>query len=485
MNKIESYIDSVIPKNIPKSKQQKLKAEIESHIYDRIDFYEEIGYDTDSSINKALADMGEDEETKTSIRNDFEALHHERNWWAVAFGAGFWIVYAYIFETITDNLYIYFNYRVVQPIAVGLGFLFLFVTLLISFYLYFKGFRKCLLGLSVGILFSILRVSIAIGFLYPCFAVSFDAVIDVVALLLDKYTSVNCYEYGYYGFIALLFNLIPLVLYFILKIKGNPDKSRRFAITVFSFVYMIIAIPVTAVSSNAFTYFQGYNEWFGPGYNAITPTADELYKSVNKDTSYDEFILLLRENEYITADEFEQTLSNHTAKQFRYNLDNSELMLNDDYEIWVCPGEYDPDEIFWGVYGFIYILKGDNGTVNSIGVGNLLKDIDSYSMYYWPEDKSDPREYFVSLKGGERETEVMSFYGKEKGDVYGKLKTFSGDVEQVYYRIYLIDLYVDSYTNQVNVELWFEDGMLNDGKLHYYYEIPEEGRFTDFISLSD
>ncbi|MBQ8782622.1 MAG: hypothetical protein IJZ57_02485 [Clostridia bacterium] len=74
MNKIESYIDSVIPKNIPKSKQQKLKEEIESHIYDRIDFYTEIGYDTDSSINKALADMGEDEEVKSSIRNDFEQI---------------------------------------------------------------------------------------------------------------------------------------------------------------------------------------------------------------------------------------------------------------------------------------------------------------------------------------------------------------------------------------------------------------------------
>ena len=66
MNKIESYVDSVIPKNIPKYKQKILRDEIEAHIYDRIDFYTEIGYDNDASINKALADMGEDEETKSS-----------------------------------------------------------------------------------------------------------------------------------------------------------------------------------------------------------------------------------------------------------------------------------------------------------------------------------------------------------------------------------------------------------------------------------
>ena len=74
MNKIESYIDSVVPKNIPKSKQQKLKAEIESHIYDRIDFYTEIGYDIGVSVDKALEDMGQDEETKNALRNDFEQI---------------------------------------------------------------------------------------------------------------------------------------------------------------------------------------------------------------------------------------------------------------------------------------------------------------------------------------------------------------------------------------------------------------------------
>ena len=74
MNKIESYIASVIPKNIPKYKQKILRDEIEAHIYDRIDFYTEIGYDNEASINKALADMGEDEEIKTSIRNDFEQV---------------------------------------------------------------------------------------------------------------------------------------------------------------------------------------------------------------------------------------------------------------------------------------------------------------------------------------------------------------------------------------------------------------------------
>ena len=50
MNKIESYIASVIPKNIPKYKQKILRDEIEAHIFDRIDFYTEIGYDNEASM---------------------------------------------------------------------------------------------------------------------------------------------------------------------------------------------------------------------------------------------------------------------------------------------------------------------------------------------------------------------------------------------------------------------------------------------------
>ncbi|MBQ7100001.1 MAG: hypothetical protein IJN81_00100, partial [Clostridia bacterium] len=86
MNRINDYVNSLIPQNIPKRKQLSLREELLSHVCDRIDYYKEIGYDTDSSIGKALCDMGEDEETKSSVRKRFEELHFERTWWSFVVG---------------------------------------------------------------------------------------------------------------------------------------------------------------------------------------------------------------------------------------------------------------------------------------------------------------------------------------------------------------------------------------------------------------
>lgn len=42
---VKEYLDNVIPKKISPKTQDELREEMESHIYDRADFYMEIGYD--------------------------------------------------------------------------------------------------------------------------------------------------------------------------------------------------------------------------------------------------------------------------------------------------------------------------------------------------------------------------------------------------------------------------------------------------------
>lgn len=58
--RIESYLDSVIPEKLSKRRQKLIREELRDHISDHIDFYTEIGYSEDESIQKALADMGDD-----------------------------------------------------------------------------------------------------------------------------------------------------------------------------------------------------------------------------------------------------------------------------------------------------------------------------------------------------------------------------------------------------------------------------------------
>mgnify|MGYP003308021535 CR=1 FL=1 len=73
--RISEFIADYIPKRITKETGYKLQYELESHIYDRIDYYTEIGYSEEESLEKALKDFGDDKETKEQIKNEMSALH--------------------------------------------------------------------------------------------------------------------------------------------------------------------------------------------------------------------------------------------------------------------------------------------------------------------------------------------------------------------------------------------------------------------------
>ena len=70
--RIESYLDSVIPEKLSKRRQKLIREELRDHISDHIDFYTEIGYSEDESIQKALADMGDDGGVTAMVKKDFE-----------------------------------------------------------------------------------------------------------------------------------------------------------------------------------------------------------------------------------------------------------------------------------------------------------------------------------------------------------------------------------------------------------------------------
>lgn len=73
--RISEFIADYIPKRITKETRYKLQYELENHIYDRIDYYREIGYTEEESLEKALGDFGEDEETKEQIKLQLGGVH--------------------------------------------------------------------------------------------------------------------------------------------------------------------------------------------------------------------------------------------------------------------------------------------------------------------------------------------------------------------------------------------------------------------------
>ncbi len=73
--KIQEFIAEYIPKRITKEARYKLQVELEGHIYERIDYYTEIGYSEEESLEKALKDFGDDAETKEQIKKEMGEIH--------------------------------------------------------------------------------------------------------------------------------------------------------------------------------------------------------------------------------------------------------------------------------------------------------------------------------------------------------------------------------------------------------------------------
>ncbi len=78
-NKINEFIESLLTDDINQTKKESLKLEIENHILDAIEFYEENGFSYEKSVEKALNDFCNDEKTKTKIKNTFANLHGENS----------------------------------------------------------------------------------------------------------------------------------------------------------------------------------------------------------------------------------------------------------------------------------------------------------------------------------------------------------------------------------------------------------------------
>ncbi len=475
MNKIESYIASVIPKNIPKSKQQILRAEIEAHIFDRIDFYTEIGYDPDASINKALTDMGEDEEVKTSIRNDFEELHFERTWWAVLSGL---IVVA--INNLLEVKDVSLRYYDPTPMEIVASFAMTFAVIALIFFLYKKGLRKSLTGVGIAnilvALFSLMRF-------YPHYAVY--ALVNDVIYLLDKYTPLVFREFAIYGvrgevFLgSAVFVLLITASCFALshKIKrfGKPQKSRPVGIIILCIVYFALAFSTSFLTENANQYFEQYPDWFSDRADTVNIKNEMLADMFDENTTAAEADEILKSYGYITTEEYATQLDKPTAEIFRHRMSQLDFFFNEDYQIWFNP--VDRSTAFDGLdgNGFLYLLIADNGKIKSKGYGNGFEDV--FTAYADKAvDMSEVYSDFKSLEIGDDESDVLLGFWQSNSELYTNFTTYTDDGIKTYYRFCCRSIaHIPELPNtlyfkndcEVYLEFEFFNGKLTQGRLHY------------------
>ncbi|MBQ7100054.1 MAG: DMT family transporter, partial [Clostridia bacterium] len=470
----------------PKRKQLSLREELLSHVCDRIDYYKEIGYDTDSSIGKALDDMGEDETVKADIRNRFEELHFERTWWSVVAASvilvmnwfcwplGLWVTSA----DFNDEPTVFTAF---------VSFMMIFVMLFGVVFARIKKYRKMLIGIGVA------NMIVAGCFLVCFYPQSAFYVLDINTIcLLDRFTPLymnDIFQYyvgGFFYWGCIAFLALCSVYCFALSVlikKGRAKtvKNGKIKTVVFVAGYFAVAVFSCAIYPWSEAYERDYPMWFSGYINGITEKADELYEEIDLLDDYSATADCLKKNGWMTVEAYEKSLGKVTAKQFRGEL--RRFSFAEDYEVWFSPSELGKDG---RGNGFIAVRKNADNKITGKSVGNLETEMcgSEYGFgYYYISDERDAILELVAafdeLKKGDREEDVFAIFGSDIGVVfqYGEIYTKSASIEngvtKTYYRVYSYGtLYPDekSWYDRVRdryFEFTFENGLLTNGKMHW------------------
>ncbi len=487
MNRIEAYTDSVIPKNLAKKKKQLLRDEIEAHIYDRIAYYTDIGYDEETAITKAISDMGDDEETKAAIHSDFEALHFERIWWAILSAIGVLLINSVAF--ITGNWIVSADSIGApdEPRMIMLSFAMVFMVILAAILFYKSGMRKCLVGLGTGNL--IVLISLLMS--YHEYAV-YSLVINI-SYLLDRFTplvlrDIASYRilYGILAYVETLTLLLSSLIFFVLSLKikhrGKPRKTNSAGMVIFVALYLSVSVISSVMTNTSAEYFENYPQWFLKDSDSISETSAVVYEKLTDGMTVNEVKETLLWYGYISVDDFEKTLDKNTSEIFRHNFEELEFFFGDEYTVYLNPERLSPK----AENDLVFIKTDEDGKLKSKGIGNGFKDMFSYTEIR-DDDIPECKKVFEDLSVGNSKTDVLNIFGTQYGEILTCFTTYTEKGENTYYRVYCDGNYFQfevplssEKDSSVVIELEFENEKLTDGKLWYteYHSDYVEEKYT-------
>lgn len=480
---VEKYILSMIPANIPAKQTKDIYDEFACHLYDRIDFFMEIGYDEQASIDKAIEEFGSSEEVTGQIAKQFEELYHERTWVAVLVGIGALVINilslvsgAYI-SCVEPNQYF-------ETPQMFCGFIIMFIMLITTIISYKKGYMKTLLCFG--------GTNVAIGFsmfwsLYP--QASIYIIIKNILYLIDRYTKYitidsfeNIDQFCVAGAVIfpILFGFLNVYLAYRISEKGTPKSRGYRAVILFTVMFFIAAVGSLPLNKIADTYFNEYNNWFYMYISGVDNYNSDIIADFDNTTSMKDANEILKKKGYINADEYEATLDKNTAKKFRRDMNRSCNAFDEKYTVYFKPEEkhnsdLDSDDYTNDVQPFVFLLEGKDGKIKSKGVGSGSMIPTKYGFDVYNEDsRYDPvklcAEDFKSLKLGESKSDIQKRIKDTYGKIYTTFITYTDSGINEYYRIYCS--YYGNYTYSdldVYFEICFENDILTSAAMYSYY----------------
>ena len=477
MNRIPEFVDSFIPKNLPQKRKQMLKDELEDHIYEKVSFYEEIGYTKEQCIEKAIEEFGKGEDMRKHIFNEFEELYAERSIFGII---AFFVIMLMNYLCWPLDTWVTsadFN-RDPDVLGAAISFLMIFVMLSMIVFARIKKYRKMLF--AIGVANIILAVCILVSF-YPQMA-SFTIGYNLI-YLVDNFTPFllgNLIANAMAGIFAMFFwdgfLLIPALYSIItslllrkgkLKTVKNPVKTSA----VFCAVYLLVSVVSCIILPAGLEYNDNYPVWFSPYTLYISEMPEEIFSKIYIGMSEDEANAVLCSYGYQNLEDYRESLDRVTKKQFDANVKEFDFL--DGYTIWFLPDVYIPGEGFVGI-------KCENGIVTGAGIGNLNKDMfdaDDYNSFGysmskdWDDDIEAMIGQFRALQKGDEEAEVIDIFTELNGLIYARRLYIENGETVSYYRIYfygVVDPEAKTHHESCDpryIELTFRNGQLTAGNL--------------------
>ncbi len=479
MNRINDFVDSFIPKNLPKKKKKMLKDELTCHLLDKADHYMEIGYEMSVSMDKAIEEFGTDEGMKDYIRGEFEELYQERTIWGILAGVFIWALNILCLPLDLWSYSADFN-RDPDPFGAFMSFLMIFAVVGLIVFARIKKYRKMLFFIGLS------NASI-VGFLLWCFypqMATYSMWYNMI-YLIDRFTPFSMHNTTaetvmlwifIIGLPALL-ALYPLISSVLLKfgkihdVKNPRKKSIAIACVCFSVMFVTCMLQETGLK-----YSDEYPVFFTPYDVYISEETEDVYNRINIGDTVEAAEKIMDEYAIQSIEKYRGFQDKLGKKQLDHKL--REMDFDEDYKVYFPPYSYIKGEGFVGI-------KEENGIVTGVAVGNISRHmfneksqtfgyLDSGMWKTW-DDLNIAKEFVHSLKPGDREEDIIPCFGDDSGLlgediglIYSQRKYMEDGVYKTYYRVYFYGETVRSFEEfeAYFLELYFTDGILEKGALY-------------------
>lgn len=493
-DKIKSYIQSVLPVNLSNAKRQALYDELCCHILDRYEFYKEIGFNDEESTQKAIHDMGEDEETTDYIRNKFDELYFEKTWWAVL---------AFFGVLALNAIALVLGILVVSADTLGppniwktvASFLMIACIIFGTWAANHYGCRKTLLAMGIA------EILVGAGLTFCFFPqAAFYSFFNAIFYLLDRFTPLilvdasNIFLETFCAFAGTVFlfllGLISFGLSARIKRHGQPNEEIRLSTQIGAVAFLVIAILSVCLLRPSLEYFYDYPVWFDENSDSIDQDTAVLYDELCNIRNYDEAKAYLKTYGYISTDEYIETLTPNDVKKFEKNFNQIDFFFGDDYEVFFNPQKTKMGDAHnYRSNAFLYLQASGDGSLTGIGVGNGMELYGTYGATVIAKESNDTRaclEAFQALHTGDNKQKVLENNGDKFGEMYTEFRTYTNQSTNEYYRFVcdnqLLGMYNDE-NNPLYIEFYFENDVLTDGKISYR-TFNETGSEKHTIELS-